>query len=128
MYEIFAKLLKERGLKHADIVKATGVSSGTLTDWKMGRYVPKADKRQKIADYLGVSLEYLDTGKDSGQRARKYDNFFDSIANDYEFMEHILMLYSLPEERREPIYDLIRSQTERFRKKDAHNDTASVTA
>ena len=64
MYEIFEKLLSAKGLKPYDVAKATGIRTGVLSDWKAGRYTPKADKRQKIADYLGVSLEYLDTGKD----------------------------------------------------------------
>ena len=33
-------------------------------NWKQGKYTPKQDKLQKIADYFGVSLEYLMTGKE----------------------------------------------------------------
>ena len=64
MYEIFERLLKEKNLKGADVTRATGIASSTLTDWKKGRYTPKQDKLQKIADFLGVSLEYLTTGKE----------------------------------------------------------------
>lgn len=64
MYEIFQKLLDKRGLKAFDVSKATGISSSTLTDWKKGRSVPKQDKMQKIAEFLGVSLEYLMTGEE----------------------------------------------------------------
>lgn len=63
MYEMFEKLLKEGNLKIADVAKATGLSYSTFTDWKAGRYTPKAEKRQKIADFFGVPLEYLDTGE-----------------------------------------------------------------
>lgn len=62
MYEIFEELLREKGLKPIDVSRATGISSSTLTDWKMGRSVPKRDKMQKIASFLGVSEEYLNTG------------------------------------------------------------------
>lgn len=65
MYEIFQKLLDKRGLKAFDVSKATGISSSTLTDWKKGRSVPKQDKMQKIAEFLGVSLEYLMTGEEA---------------------------------------------------------------
>ena len=41
------------------LCKDTGISQSTLTNWKNGNYVPKIDKLRKIADYLGVSLEYL---------------------------------------------------------------------
>ena len=64
MYEIFQELLAKKGLKAFDVSKATGISSSTLTDWKKGRSIPKQDKMQKIANYLGVSVEYLMTGKE----------------------------------------------------------------
>lgn len=62
MYEVFDELLKKKGLNIHKVAKATGISPSTITDWKAGRYTPKAEKRQRLADYLGVSLEYLDTG------------------------------------------------------------------
>lgn len=129
MYEIFEQLMKEKGLKQTDVSKATGISNSIITDWKKGRYTPKQDKRQKIADFFGVTLEYLDNWNFSENRNSKYEKFFDAISNDPEFMENIQILFSLPDERREPIYDLIRSQNERFRKKDArHNTNSSQTA
>lgn len=63
MYEVFEKLMHQRGLNINKVAKAVGISPSTLTDWRAGRYTPKADKRQKIADFLGVSLHYLDTGE-----------------------------------------------------------------
>ena len=65
MYEIFEKLLKSRNVKVSDVSKMTGIRSGVFSDWKAGRYTPKTDKLQKIADYFGVSLEYLTTGEDT---------------------------------------------------------------
>lgn len=62
MYEIFEQLLQEKGVKAADVTRATGISSTVFSEWKKGKSTPKADKRKKIADYFGVSLEYLDTG------------------------------------------------------------------
>lgn len=63
MYDVFAKLAKERGVNLSTVAKATGITLSTFTDWKAGRYTPKDDKRRKIAEYFGVSLEYLDTGE-----------------------------------------------------------------
>lgn len=59
MYQIFEKLLRERGVSAYKVAKATGISTGSLSDWKKGRSSPKADKLQKIADYFGVSVDYL---------------------------------------------------------------------
>ena len=41
------------------MAKETGVSTSTLSSWKTGRYTPKQDKLQKIADYFGVTVDYL---------------------------------------------------------------------
>lgn len=65
MYEIFSKLLQEHGVTPYKVSKETGVSQSTLSDWKRGVSTPKIDKLQKIANYFGVSVEYLQTGKES---------------------------------------------------------------
>ena len=64
MYEIFVQLLDRTGKKASDVAKATGIPSSTFSDWKKGKSSPKAEKLQKIADYFGVSVDYLMTGKD----------------------------------------------------------------
>lgn len=64
-YETFAKLCEERNVKAADVSRATGIDTSTFSSWKKGDYSPKLDKLKRIADYFGVSLEYLDTGNES---------------------------------------------------------------
>lgn len=64
MYEVFAKLLDESNKKAADVARATEIPSSTFTDWKKGRSTPKQEKLKKIADYFGVSVEYLMTGEE----------------------------------------------------------------
>ena len=64
MYEIFEQLLKQHGITAYRVAKDTGVTTATLTSWKQGKYTPKPEKMQKIADYFGVSLSYLMTGKE----------------------------------------------------------------
>ena len=59
-YDVFARLLEEKGVKAYDVAKHTGVRQSTLSEWKRGTYTPKADKRKILADYFGVTLEYLD--------------------------------------------------------------------
>lgn len=58
-YEYFEQILKDKGLKAYDVSKGTGIRSGVFSDWKKQRYIPKADKMQKIADFLGVPVEPL---------------------------------------------------------------------
>ena len=64
MYERFNKILQEKGLTAYKVAKDTGVSRSTLAAWKKKEYTPKLDKLQKLANYLGVSIQYL-TGESS---------------------------------------------------------------
>lgn len=63
-YENFEKLCNFNGVKPSTVSKATGISTATLTSWKQGKYTPKQDKLQLIADYFNVSVDYLMTGKE----------------------------------------------------------------
>lgn len=63
MYEIFEHLLQKYGVSPYKVSKETGVSQSSLSDWKLGRVTPKTSTLQKIADYFGVTLDYLTTGK-----------------------------------------------------------------
>lgn len=71
MYEIFSELLQKHGVTPYKVSKETGVSQSTLSDWKRGVSTPKQDKLKKIADYFGVSLEYLMTGKAETEKEPK---------------------------------------------------------
>lgn len=61
-YKVFEDLCEKANVTPYKVGKATGITTATISNWKAGRYEPKSDKRQKIADYFGVSLYYLDTG------------------------------------------------------------------
>lgn len=64
MYEIFEQLLKKHDITPYRVYKETGVPQSTLSDWKNGKGVPKIDKLQKIADYFGVTVDYLINGNE----------------------------------------------------------------
>lgn len=61
-YEIYEKIIKEKGYNSAAVSRGTGISPTVFSEWKKGKSAPKADKLKKIADFLGVSMEYLTTG------------------------------------------------------------------
>ena len=64
MYNKYVELRDKKNVTDYAVAEATGINKSTFTDWKSARYTPKSDKRQKIADYFGVSLKYLDTGEE----------------------------------------------------------------
>jgi len=83
MYELYCKLRDDRGCKDADVVRATGITKSTFSDWKNGRSEPKKAKLQKIADYFGVTVDYLMTGKESTgpQLTRRDEREIEKILN-----------------------------------------------
>ena len=64
MYSKYADLRDQRKLTDYRVAKDTGISTSTLTNWKHGRYMPKANKLKILADYFGVSLETLLYGEE----------------------------------------------------------------
>ena len=40
-----------------EVSKKTGIPTSTLSNWKAGRYKPKADKIMKIAELFEVPME-----------------------------------------------------------------------
>lgn len=68
MYEIFEQLLKKYGVTTYQVSKATGISTSSFTGWKQGKWSFKQDKLMKIADYFGVTLDYLMTGKEEPEK------------------------------------------------------------
>ena len=62
-YEIYERIIKEKGYNSAAVSRATGISQTTFSEWKKGKSEPKADKLKKIADFLGVTMEFLTTGE-----------------------------------------------------------------
>lgn len=84
MYEIFMQLCQKHGETPNAIGRKLGIASSTLTDWKKGRSAPKIDKMLAIADYFGVSVEYLMTGKETEHEPYYYNEETRELA-DYAF-------------------------------------------
>ena len=64
MYEIFEQLLQKHGVTAYRVAKEAGVTQTALSNWKSGRSTPTTKTLQKIADYFGVTIDYLMTGKE----------------------------------------------------------------
>lgn len=59
MYSIFEQLLQKHGVSSYKVSKDTGIAQSVLSDWKNGKSQIKQDKLQILADYFGVSLNYM---------------------------------------------------------------------
>lgn len=56
------QLISKNGTSQSELEKTLGFGKGTISKWK-GSTAPSADKLQKIAEYFGVTIDYLMTGK-----------------------------------------------------------------
>jgi len=59
MYNKFVTLLKKTEKTSYQVSKDTGISSATLSDWKLGKSEPKIDKLKILAEYFGVTINYF---------------------------------------------------------------------
>lgn len=59
MYEIFLKLINKKGITPYKVSKDTGISNTTLSAWKNGKISISPKKLSILADYLGVTVDYL---------------------------------------------------------------------
>lgn len=64
MYDIFEQLLQKHGVTPYKVAKEAGVTQTALSNWKTGRSTPTTKTLQKIADYFGVTVDYLMTGEE----------------------------------------------------------------
>lgn len=73
MYKIFEQLLLKNKITAYRIAKDTGIAQSVFSSWKNGVSKPKPDKLKIIAEYFGVTVDYL-MGIDSNENTNYYLN------------------------------------------------------
>lgn len=58
-HEKLKVLRKNKGLKQQEIAELLGVKRNSYSDWENGKCKPNYEKLEKIADFFGVSLDWL---------------------------------------------------------------------
>lgn len=61
-------LLKENGLKQKDLCDYLNISGNNFTDWKSGKSSSYKKYLPEIAEYLGVSVDYLIGNTDTKEK------------------------------------------------------------
>ena len=106
MYEIYKKLLDEKGLKNSDVSRGANVSNMTLSDWKNGKTIPKTSTMKKIAEFLDVSVDYLTCGKEvNNKEMARID--IELSKQDIETKNYMLKFAKLELEKKKQIMSLI---------------------
>ena len=95
--DIVCRLCEQHNITLAELERATGLSRGSIA--KMKTSTPKADRLKRIADFFGVSVEYLMTGKDTEKlstngNAWYFDDESAEIAQELFENDDMRMLFS----------------------------------
>lgn len=93
-------LCKEKGISISKMIKDLGMANGNVTRWNNGS-VPTGDNLTKIADYFGVSTDYL-LGKTEKRQApegltakdmetlEKFKFLQENSPEDYELVKNLI--------------------------------------
>lgn len=91
-YEKIQELTNERGISVRELEKRLGYSNGYFSKWK--RVSPNSDGLAKVADYFGVSIDYLLGREEKTSLAEKHGVFaFDGepvTDEEVEFLKSVL--------------------------------------
>ena len=110
MYSVFEELCNSRGVTPYKVGKETKIASSTFSDWKNGKSKPKGDKLQAIADYFGVSVDYIMTGSEPTVEetlGAEYAHLVAKIRNDKDLSKALLKYFDLPKKEKEHVIELI---------------------
>ena len=111
LYERIIDLCKKKGIKGGKMCTDLGMSKGTLTDLKMGRQTGlSAAKAQKIASYLGVSVDYLINGGETAEIKKEKSIVIDGLSEKHKAL--IDFALSVPEDKAEMLLRVMKSIVE----------------
>ena len=69
-FERIESLRKSAGISQGKLEKELGFSNGSISKWKTSK--PTTERLQKIADYFGVSIEFLMNGEEENAAEESY--------------------------------------------------------
>lgn len=87
-FDVYASLCKGKGKKPSVVAAELGINKSNVSNWKNNGYTPRGEVLQRIADYFGVTTDYL-LGKEnapaeSGKRAISDDDIKFALWGDCE--------------------------------------------
>lgn len=84
-----------------------GLAKGYIS--KLDKINPNTKTLQKIADYFGVSLEYLTTGKDPefDKYGAEESHLYSQIRNDAELFKALSKYFELSDAKKKHVVELI---------------------
>lgn len=103
-YERLESLRKEAKISQGKLEKELGFSNGLISKWKNS--IPSHDRLKKLADYFGVTPDYLMTGeKTNNKELARID--VELSKQDIETKNYMLKFAKLELEKKKQIMSLI---------------------
>lgn len=111
--ETLSEIRRGRKLTMKDVAEGIGMKPDTYRNYESGRLEPNLSTLTKIADFYGVSTDYL-LGRDTSEKPAidLLAAQFDMSALEQEIIKGYL---DLPENMRDNLMDFLEGQSERFR-------------
>jgi len=72
--DILEELRKDKGMTQKDLSEIIYVTTGTISNYESGQYMPDLQKLITLADYFGVTLDYL-TGSSASNHCPQNDSW-----------------------------------------------------
>ena len=77
------KMMNERGVTAYKISKETGISDRLIGYWRNGEKLPGAENLLTIANYFGISVDYLLTGSNFSD---EFSDIETKLVSDYRLL------------------------------------------
>lgn len=77
VFERIENLRKSQKISQGKLEKELGFSNGSISKWKTS--MPTLERLQKIADYFGVTIDYLTTGEETNASSYRNGDITDQI-------------------------------------------------
>lgn len=107
--EKITKLKKLKNLSQVDLAETTGISRDAISKYERGDSVPSVEYAKRIADALGVSLDYLVSDDDKEE------------VLDNDTVKRIKDIQKLPESEKDKVFSVIDALVRDFKTKQAYS-------
>lgn len=112
MKERVKMLCKQKGVSMNVAELEMGIAKGYIS--KLSTSNPNMNTLNKIANYFGVSTEYLMTGKEPSEAkySTEMAHLVSQIRNDAELSKALLLYFELPDNKKKHVVDTIKILSE----------------
>ena len=118
IFDRIMELLSQNNMTQADLSRATGISTGLISQWKKRMQSPSAEKLKIVADYFHVSTDYL-----LGSENKKTPTAPNDGGNSDQDIRRIERARNrMSEEEKEKMMDILHAAFKKYFREDFEDD------